>query len=115
MYENTGISLGILLHGGSSETSIPLLQLTFDGTRNENDRTKVDSFLYYLGGRRRRLRPARGISTVPRSDNHKKGWAKGGLTLWFSKFTIISDVAVTLRKRAGARDGVRGYMETRKI
>jgi hypothetical protein len=60
MYENTGISLGILLHGGSSETSIPLLQLTFDGTRNENDRTKVDSFLYYLGGRRRRLRPGKG-------------------------------------------------------
>lgn len=51
MYENTGISLGILMREHSPETAIPLLQLTFDGTRNENDRTKVDAFLYYLGKR----------------------------------------------------------------
>jgi hypothetical protein len=58
--KNTGISLGILLQEGFSETAIPLLQLTFDGTRNENDRTKVDSFLYYLGSRRHRLRIGKG-------------------------------------------------------
>lgn len=45
MYENTGISLGILRNG---DTARPLLTLTFDGTRNENDRIKTESFVHYL-------------------------------------------------------------------
>jgi len=27
---------------------LPLLNLTFDGNQNENDRVKTDSFIYYL-------------------------------------------------------------------
>ncbi|WP_147820714.1 acyl-CoA dehydratase activase [Salidesulfovibrio onnuriiensis] len=46
MYENTGISLGILHQDDPG--GLPVLPLTFDGTRNENDRMKVESFLYYL-------------------------------------------------------------------
>lgn len=48
MYENTGISLGILHKGLAEGRTIPWLDLTFDGTRNENDRTKTESFIYYL-------------------------------------------------------------------
>ncbi len=46
MYENTGIALGILHRG--FERKKPVLNLTFDGNRNENDQTKIDAFLCYL-------------------------------------------------------------------
>lgn len=48
MYENTGISLNILHKGFSNGDSKPILNLTFDGNSNENDKTKVESFIYYL-------------------------------------------------------------------
>jgi predicted CoA-substrate-specific enzyme activase len=48
MYENTGIALNILHRG--FENKKPVLNLTFDGNRNENDETKVESFIFYLGG-----------------------------------------------------------------
>ena len=46
MYENTGIALGILHRGFESKK--PVLNLTFDGNRNENDQTQIDAFLCYL-------------------------------------------------------------------
>lgn len=48
LYENTGVSLNILHDGFSDETSKPILNLTFDGNNNENDKSKVESFIYYL-------------------------------------------------------------------
>ncbi len=48
MYENTGISLGILQNGFAEGKLKPVLNLTFDGNKNENDETKVESFLYFL-------------------------------------------------------------------
>lgn len=48
MYENTGISLDILQDHTNGGEKMPLLNLTFDGNRNENDRIKTDSFIYYL-------------------------------------------------------------------
>jgi predicted nucleotide-binding protein (sugar kinase/HSP70/actin superfamily) len=48
MYENTGIVMNVLHKGFADGTSKPMLNLTFDGNRNENDRTKIDSFMYYL-------------------------------------------------------------------
>lgn len=45
-YENTGIALGILHRGLDCEK--PVLNLTFDGNRNENDSSRIASFLYYL-------------------------------------------------------------------
>jgi len=48
MYENTGISLGILKDRLDDKPYAPILTLTFDGNRNENNRLKVDSFLYNL-------------------------------------------------------------------
>jgi hypothetical protein len=48
IYENTGISLNILHKGFSDENTSPILNLTFDGTKNENDKSKVESFIYYL-------------------------------------------------------------------
>ncbi|NDV26791.1 acyl-CoA dehydratase activase [Desulfovibrio sp. JC010] len=48
MYENTGISLGILKDRLDDKPYAPILSLTFDGNRNENNRLKVDSFLYNL-------------------------------------------------------------------
>jgi len=48
MYENTGISLGILKDRLDDKPYAPVLSLTFDGNRNENNRLKVDSFLYNL-------------------------------------------------------------------
>ncbi len=48
MYENTGISLGILHNGPEEGQTLPTLNLTFDGNRNENDRVKVESFIYYI-------------------------------------------------------------------
>ncbi|PWR69700.1 acyl-CoA dehydratase activase [Methanospirillum stamsii] len=48
MYENTGILLNTLHKGFDSDHQKPILNLTFDGTRNEHDESKVESFLYYL-------------------------------------------------------------------
>jgi predicted CoA-substrate-specific enzyme activase len=48
LYENTGIALNVLQKGFTSGNKRPLLNLVFDGNRNENDRTKLQSFLYYL-------------------------------------------------------------------
>ena len=48
IYENTGISLNILHKAFANKNPKPILNLTFDGNRNENDTTKLDSFLYYL-------------------------------------------------------------------
>jgi hypothetical protein len=48
MYENTGISLGILQNSFATGGLKPVLNLTFDGNKNENDETKVESFLYFL-------------------------------------------------------------------
>ncbi|WP_291325510.1 acyl-CoA dehydratase activase [Desulfovibrio sp. UCD-KL4C] len=46
MYENTGISLGILKDRMKETPPAPVLSLTFDGNMNENNRIKVDSFIY---------------------------------------------------------------------
>jgi len=48
LYENTGVSLNILHKGFSKDTTKPILNLTFDGNKNENNRSKVESFIYYL-------------------------------------------------------------------
>ena len=48
MYENTGISLGILHNRLAGENSLPILNLCFDGNRNMNDQAKLDAFIYYL-------------------------------------------------------------------
>ncbi len=48
MYENTGIALNVLHKGFKNNNSKPLLNLTFDGNKNENDRTKIESFIYYI-------------------------------------------------------------------
>ncbi|WP_347490505.1 acyl-CoA dehydratase activase [Desulfoscipio sp. XC116] len=48
MYENTGIVLGMLQKGFEDEQTKPALNLTFDGNKNENDKIKVESFMYYL-------------------------------------------------------------------
>ena len=48
MYENTGISLGILQNGRNGNAALPTLSLTFDGTGNKADQTKVESFLFYI-------------------------------------------------------------------
>ncbi len=48
MYENTAIVLGILHKSFERNHLKPLLNLTFDGNRNENDEKKIDSFIYYL-------------------------------------------------------------------
>jgi len=47
MYENTGISLGIL-RSDMGANGLPHLNLTFDGNPNENDKIKMDSFIHYL-------------------------------------------------------------------
>ncbi len=48
MYENTGIVLGVLHKGFKNDAQKPILNLTFDGNKNENDETKIESFMYYL-------------------------------------------------------------------
>lgn len=48
MYENTGILLNALYKGFDSTHKKPILNLTFDGTRNDHDASNVESFLYYL-------------------------------------------------------------------
>ena len=47
-YENTAISLNILQKSFADRQSRPILNLTFDGNKNENDIMKCESFLYYL-------------------------------------------------------------------
>uniref|UniRef100_UPI003216AF01 acyl-CoA dehydratase activase n=1 Tax=uncultured Draconibacterium sp. TaxID=1573823 RepID=UPI003216AF01 len=47
-YENTGVGLNILNKGSSDDSATPILNLSFDGNTNENDRNKVESFIYYL-------------------------------------------------------------------
>ena len=49
MYENTGIAINILQRGFEKGSPKPLLNLTFDGNKNENDQTKLESFIYYIG------------------------------------------------------------------
>lgn len=46
MYENTGIVMNILSKGFN--ITKPVLNLTFDGNKNENDDLKIESFIYYL-------------------------------------------------------------------
>ena len=48
IYENTGIVLGMLQKGFESGQTKPVLNLTFDENKNENDKIKVESFMYYL-------------------------------------------------------------------
>lgn len=48
LYENTGILLNVLHNGFGEGKRIPILNLTFDGNKNENDATRVESFLQYL-------------------------------------------------------------------
>jgi len=48
LYENTGIALNTIHSGIKKIGSPPLLNLTFDGTSNEKDITKIESFIHYL-------------------------------------------------------------------
>lgn len=48
MYENTGIVLNILHKEFENGNTKPILNLTFDGNKNENDETKIESFMYYI-------------------------------------------------------------------
>jgi len=48
MYENTAIALGMLQNDFADDHMKPVLNLTFDGNKNENDCIKVESFMYYL-------------------------------------------------------------------
>ncbi len=48
IYENTGIALEMLQKDFEDENTKPLLNLTFDGNKNENDLIKIESFMYYL-------------------------------------------------------------------
>ena len=48
IYENTAIALGMLQKDFADENTKPVLNLTFDGNKNENDLIKVESFMYYL-------------------------------------------------------------------
>ncbi|AKL96388.1 CoA-substrate-specific enzyme activase [Clostridium aceticum] len=48
MYENTNIILNLLYKGVDEKLLKPVLHLTFDGNKNENDETKIKSFMYYI-------------------------------------------------------------------
>ncbi|MGD1817581.1 MAG: acyl-CoA dehydratase activase [Pleomorphochaeta sp.] len=48
IYENTAIVLTMLQKSFKVKASKPILNLTFDGNKNENDQMKVDAFIYYL-------------------------------------------------------------------
>lgn len=48
LYENTGIALDILSKKYEGEDNKAVLNLTFDGTENENDIKKLESFIHYL-------------------------------------------------------------------
>ncbi|MBS3994452.1 MAG: CoA activase [Alkaliphilus sp.] len=47
MYENTNTILSILSNN-ENNSKIPVLNLTFDGNENEIDKSKVESFIYYV-------------------------------------------------------------------
>lgn len=53
-YENTGITLNVLQRAFEKGNAKPRLDLVFDGNRNDNDRTRLESFLYYLAGHSQR-------------------------------------------------------------
>jgi hypothetical protein len=48
IYENTAIVLGMLQKSFKGKDTKPILNLLFDGNKNENDQLKVEYFLYYL-------------------------------------------------------------------
>ncbi|AOY74510.1 acyl-CoA dehydratase activase [Clostridium formicaceticum] len=48
MYENTNTILNLLYKGVDEKHLKPVLHLTFDGNKNENDKTKIQSFMYYI-------------------------------------------------------------------
>lgn len=48
IYENTGIALNIIQKEFENSNSKPVLNLSFDASKNENDEVKVNSFLHYL-------------------------------------------------------------------
>ncbi|ADN36265.1 CoA-substrate-specific enzyme activase [Methanolacinia petrolearia DSM 11571] len=48
LYENTAITLNTLHKGFDGRNSLPVLNLSFDGNENENDKVRIESFLYYL-------------------------------------------------------------------
>ncbi|QOR35230.1 CoA activase [Clostridium sp. 'deep sea'] len=48
IYENTGVALNVVQRGFDKENNLAILNLTFDGNDNENDKSKLSSFLYYL-------------------------------------------------------------------
>jgi predicted CoA-substrate-specific enzyme activase len=48
MYENTGIVLNILHKGLEQDDTKPVLNLTFDGNKSQNEETKIESFIYFL-------------------------------------------------------------------
>jgi len=48
MYENTGITLGVLAKGRDGDDDLPVLNLTFDGTGDEADAVRLESFLHYI-------------------------------------------------------------------
>jgi len=48
VYENTGIALSVIDKEMEKSNSKPILNLSFDGSKNENDEIKVNSFLHYL-------------------------------------------------------------------
>ncbi len=47
-YENTGINLNILSKGISDKRDTPVLNLSFDGNNNQNNKKRLESFIYYL-------------------------------------------------------------------
>jgi len=47
-YENTGVGLHTINQAITKKHTTPLLNLSFDGNTNENDKNKVESFIYYL-------------------------------------------------------------------
>lgn len=48
MYENTNTILNILSEDKNNISKIPVLNMTFDGNENEIDKSKIDSFTYYV-------------------------------------------------------------------
>lgn len=48
MYENTNTIINILHQDTDNDNQIPILNMTFDGNENEIDKSKIDSFVYYV-------------------------------------------------------------------
>ena len=48
MYENTGIAINASHRGFVKKNKLPMISMTFDGTENEGEKIKLNSFLYYL-------------------------------------------------------------------